>query len=252
MQTQANCVSIDSRNESHMIDNPRHSTAAIVHSLPTVTSQEVPQHPHQHLAPKESVLGKNACEKPQAADGCGVKMPTTQGPDLTIAAMKLTTQPLNNNQTNVRTLDIEAQGKDHETDPSSVQTPSSSHTVLAVTAIQTNQHISQSGLPSSHLSAVASRPIQSVVAGQIVTTGKRPLADTGDAPQLHKKARLSEKQPSSSALFLLIQRHGLGQLKQVVANSHPQACLLLLLCCLGRHMQHLESNHPQPLLLLQT
>ena len=124
-------------------------------------------------------------------------MPNTQGPDLTIAAMKLTMQPFNNNQTNVRSPDIEAQGKDHETDPSSVQTPSRSHTVLAVTAMQTNQHISQSGLPSSHLSAVASRPIQSVVAGQSVTTGKRPLADTGDEPQLHKKAKFSEKQPSS-------------------------------------------------------
>ena len=128
-------------------------------------------------------------------------MPTNQGPDLTIAAIKLTTQPLNNNQINGRTPDIEAQGKDHEIDSSSVQTPSISHTVLAVAAIQTNQHISQSGLPSSHLSAVASRPIQSVVTGRIMTTGKHLLADAGDEPQLRKKARLSEKQPPSSALI---------------------------------------------------
>lgn len=175
MQTQANCLSIDSRKESHMIEHSRHSMAAIVHSLLIVTSQEVLQHPHQHLAPQESVLSEIAFEKTQAVDGCGVRMPINQGPDLTIAAIKLTTQPLNNNQTNGRTPGIEAQGKDHEIDSSSVQTPSISHTVLAVAAMQTNQHISQSGLPSSHLSAVASRPIQSVVTGRSMTTGKRLL-----------------------------------------------------------------------------
>ena len=63
MQTQANCVSIDSRKESHMIEHSRHGMAAIVHSLLTVTSQEVLQDPHQHLAPQESVLSKIAFEK---------------------------------------------------------------------------------------------------------------------------------------------------------------------------------------------